>query len=120
MSELAFRTASELCELLRRGELKSRDLLELQLERVAKHDPRINAVVTLAAARARAQADAADRSFAQGRVLGPGDAFEYTSACPLSTPFGSMAGTYQMVTDKGERFDAQIAAFQLAEPYAIN
>ena len=53
-------------------------------------------------------------------VLGPGDAFEYTSACPLSTPFGSMAGTYQMVTDKGERFDAQIAAFQLAEPYAIN
>jgi ApaG protein len=53
-------------------------------------------------------------------VLGPGDAFEYTSACPLSTPFGSMAGTYQMVTDKGERFDAEVGAFQLSEPYAIN
>jgi len=53
-------------------------------------------------------------------VLGPGDAFEYTSACPLTTPFGSMRGTYQMVTDKGERFDAQVGAFELAEPYAIN
>ncbi|MEX2209041.1 MAG: amidase [Myxococcota bacterium] len=71
MSELAFRTASELCERLRRGELKSRELLELQLERVAKHDPRVNAVITLEAARARARADAADRTFAQGRVLGP-------------------------------------------------
>ena len=53
-------------------------------------------------------------------VLAPGEAFEYTSACPLGTPFGSMRGTYQMVTEGGERFDAEIAAFQLAEPYAIN
>jgi amidase len=71
MSDPAFRTASELCDRLRRGELKSRELLELQLERVAKHDPRINAVVTLAAARARAQADAADLALSRGRVLGP-------------------------------------------------
>ena len=53
-------------------------------------------------------------------VLAPGEAFEYTSACPLGTPFGSMRGTYQMVTEGGERFDAEIAPFQLAEPYAIN
>jgi ApaG protein len=53
-------------------------------------------------------------------VLAPGEAFEYTSACPLTTPFGSMRGTYQMVTESGERFDAQIARFQLAEPYSIH
>ncbi len=53
-------------------------------------------------------------------VLGPGDAFEYTSACPLVTPFGSMSGTYQMVTDSGESFDAVVGLFELAEPYAIN
>jgi ApaG protein len=53
-------------------------------------------------------------------VLAPGEAFEYTSACPLSTPFGSMRGTYQMVTEGGERFDAEIARFQLAEPYSIH
>ena len=31
-------------------------------------------------------------------VLEPGESFEYTSGCALTTPFGSMRGTYQMVT----------------------
>lgn len=53
-------------------------------------------------------------------VLEPGDSFEYTSGCPLSTPFGSMAGTYQMVTADGARFDAEIAEFMLREPGAIH
>lgn len=53
-------------------------------------------------------------------TLSPGEAFEYTSACPLRTPFGSMRGTYQMVTAGGETFDAEIAPFTLAEPYAVN
>jgi len=53
-------------------------------------------------------------------VLGPGEAFEYTSFCPLPTPFGTMHGTYQMVTGDGARFDAEIAPFSLAEPHAIN
>jgi len=52
-------------------------------------------------------------------LLGPGSAFEYTSGCPLPTPFGSMTGTYQMVTDAGRRFDARIARFELREPSAI-
>jgi ApaG protein len=53
-------------------------------------------------------------------VLGPGEAFEYTSACPLTTPFGSMRGTYQMVTANGERFEAEIARFRLAEPHSLH
>lgn len=71
MTDLAFRTASDLCARLRRAELKSRDLLELQLERIAKHDPNVHAVVTLDAARARTQADAADRALASGQPRGP-------------------------------------------------
>ena len=55
-------------------------------------------------------------------VLEPGDTFEYTSGCELTTPFGSMRGTYQMVTvsgkgDKEARFDIQIPPFTLTEPY---
>ena len=53
-------------------------------------------------------------------VLAPGESFEYTSACPLPTPFGTMHGTYQMVTSSGARFDAEIAPFTLSEPHAIN
>ena len=53
-------------------------------------------------------------------VLEPGEAFEYTSFCPLRTPLGSMQGTYQMVTAGGSAFEAEIAPFSLAVPTAIN
>jgi ApaG protein len=53
-------------------------------------------------------------------VLGPGESFEYTSFCPLKTPIGSMQGTYQMVSARGERFDAVISPFSLAVPTALN
>ncbi|QJE74673.1 Co2+/Mg2+ efflux protein ApaG [Aerophototrophica crusticola] len=49
--------------------------------------------------------------------LGPGDAFEYTSGTPLPTPSGIMVGSYQMVTDRGERFDVRIPAFSLDSPH---
>jgi ApaG protein len=52
--------------------------------------------------------------------LTPGESFDYTSACPLSITFGTMEGTYQMVTDGGERFDAVIPQFLLAMPQALN
>lgn len=53
-------------------------------------------------------------------LLAPGETFEYTSFCPLPTAFGTMHGTYQMVTNSGQTFDAEIAQFSLAEPHAIN
>jgi ApaG protein len=54
-------------------------------------------------------------------VLAPGESFEYTSGCPLTVPFGSMQGTYQMVNDREEQFDIEIAPFVLMEPQtAVN
>jgi ApaG protein len=53
-------------------------------------------------------------------ILAPGESFEYTSGCPLSTPFGVMEGTYQMTTAGGERFDAKVAPFTLSEPYTVH
>ncbi|MCB9548548.1 MAG: Co2+/Mg2+ efflux protein ApaG [Myxococcales bacterium] len=53
-------------------------------------------------------------------LLAPGQDFEYTSACPLPTPVGTMHGTYQMLTALGERFDAEIAPFLLAVPGAVH
>ena len=52
--------------------------------------------------------------------LEPGESFEYSSACPLKTPTGTMRGTYQMVTDKGEKFDAEVARFELAPGYTLH
>jgi ApaG protein len=53
-------------------------------------------------------------------LLEPGEAFEYTSFCPLPTPIGSMHGAYQMVAADGSAFDAVIAPFSLAVPTALN
>ncbi len=50
-------------------------------------------------------------------VLEPGQRFEYTSGCPLSTPSGLMVGTYQMVSETGELFSVQIPAFSLDSPH---
>ncbi len=50
-------------------------------------------------------------------VLDPGGSFEYTSGTPLSTPSGIMAGTYQMETTGGDRFDVIIPAFSLDSPH---
>jgi len=53
-------------------------------------------------------------------ILSPGRSFEYTSFCPLGTSFGTMHGTFQMVTSSKTEFDIVVAPFSLSEPYAIN
>jgi ApaG protein len=49
-------------------------------------------------------------------VLGPGESFSYTSGCPLTTPSGTMQGTYLMEIAGGETFDVEIPAFSLDIP----
>jgi ApaG protein len=53
-------------------------------------------------------------------VLEPSESFTYTSRCPLRTSFGTMQGTYQMVTGSGDAFDVKIATFTLSEPYTVH
>ena len=53
-------------------------------------------------------------------ILKSGESFEYTSGCPLGTAFGIMEGTYQMVTESGDKFDAKIAPFTLSAPYTVH
>ncbi len=50
-------------------------------------------------------------------VLNPGEAFRYTSGCPLDTPSGLMAGTYRMEDADGAAFDVQIPPFSLDCPH---
>ena len=56
----------------------------------------------------------------QQPVIRPGQTHEYESGCPLPTAMGTMHGSYQMVTQGGERFDAMISPFTLAEPFSLN
>lgn len=52
--------------------------------------------------------------------LAPGGHFEYTSACPLETPYGTMRGFYHFETDDGTPFTAKINTFELYVPAMAN
>ena len=56
----------------------------------------------------------------QQPVLGPGESFQYSSWCSLTTAKGVMKGTYAMISRSGEHFDVEIAPFALKEPYTIH
>jgi ApaG protein len=53
-------------------------------------------------------------------VLQPGESFEYTSGCPLGTPWGQMRGRYEMRTAGGARFHAEIPCFHLRHDSALH
>ncbi len=53
-------------------------------------------------------------------TLKPGEQFQYTSACPLTTAVGTMHGSFQMKSESGGQFDAAIEPFRLAVPRALN
>ena len=50
----------------------------------------------------------------------PGDEFQYTSGAVLKTPVGSMEGSYGMLMEDGEQFDAKVSAFSLAVPNLVH
>ena len=52
--------------------------------------------------------------------LNPGQSFEYTSGTVLSTPVGTMSGSYRMVAEDGTEFDAPIPQFVLSIPRVLH
>ncbi len=55
----------------------------------------------------------------QPRIL-PGQNYTYTSGVVLETQTGTMEGSYQMQTDEGEIFEAEIPTFALVPPHAVH
>jgi len=52
--------------------------------------------------------------------LRPGEGFQYTSGTFMNTPVGTMQGSYQMIADDGEKFDAEIPSFTLSVPNVLH
>lgn len=53
-------------------------------------------------------------------LLKPGEQFEYSSGTVLSTPVGTMRGSYHMTAEDGEQFDTEIAPFTLSMPRVLH
>lgn len=52
--------------------------------------------------------------------LQPGQSFQYTSGAVIETAVGTMQGNYQLITDDGDLFNADIPAFTLADPAILH
>lgn len=70
-ADICFRTARELAAALRRREVSAREVVNAHLERIEAVNPEVNAIVTLTAERALADAAAADERLAAGEPVGP-------------------------------------------------
>ena len=54
-------------------------------------------------------------------LINPGDSYEYSSGCLITSPVGAMRGFYNMIdVSNGKKFTAYIPTFKLTAPQALN
>src|SRR5215211_4708431 len=105
-----FASATALVVALARRDISSRELLELYLRRVERHNPALNAVVTLDTERALAAADAADHAIARGESTGPLHGLPVTVKDSLETAgLRTTAGAVELAGHRPAR-DAEAVA----------
>ena len=56
----------------------------------------------------------------QQPLLAPGEHFDYSSGTLLTTAVGIMQGSYQMVAEDGNKFEAEIPSFMLSMPRVLH
>lgn len=71
MTDLVYLPAHRLAQAIREREVTAVEVLEAHLCQIARHNPRLNAIITLDEASARQRAREADRALARGELWGP-------------------------------------------------
>src|SRR4051794_9570520 len=71
MTELHYKSASELGRMIRRKKIGCLELLDHFLARVEKYNPQLNAIIWMDTDRARKRAKAADAALKKGKRFGP-------------------------------------------------
>ena len=71
MPDLIFRSACEMAALVREKKVSPTELVEAHLDRVARVNPVLNAIVDLSSERARKEASALETKLASGEEVGP-------------------------------------------------
>lgn len=85
MDEMVFASATTLARAIRQHELSSEEVVEAHLARIEAVNPKLNAVVQIAAEQARAEARTADQALAAGESVGPLHGIPFTAKDWLET-----------------------------------
>ena len=110
MDELIYSSAKSIAQAIRDKKVSASEALEAHLKRIAEVNPALNAVVQLAADRARAEAKQADDALARGDDLGALHGVPFTLKDSIDTEgiitTGGTMGRKNFVPDE----DATVAA----------
>jgi amidase len=110
MDDLAFESATTLARLLRARQISAVELLELYLARIERHNPALNAVVTLDQERALTRARAADAALAHGQDWGPLHGVPITIKDAIATAELRTTGAYTPLAEHVPTTDATAVA----------
>src|SRR5919199_3146886 len=110
MDELIFASATLLARRIHDRELSSEEIIEAHLRRIETINPRLNAVVQLAADEALAAARAADAALGQGRPLGPLHGLPFTVKDWIDTAGLPCTGGDPQFRDRRPAVDAPVVA----------
>src|SRR5579884_4004248 len=71
MNEVIFATVHEMATAIRLRHVSVHDVLEAHLQHIARHNPQLEAIVTLDEGGARRRAEVADEALSRGELWGP-------------------------------------------------
>lgn len=71
MKDIVFSSTTQLAAAIRTGEVSATEVLEAHLAQIARHNPALNAIVTMDVEQARKRTREADAALARGEIRGP-------------------------------------------------
>jgi amidase len=110
MSDLIFRTASELAAIIREKGASAVEVLEAHLDRIARHNRALNAIVTPNEDAARQRAREADAALARGEVWGPLHGVPVTVKDVFETAGLRTTSSFKPLADYVPQQDATVVA----------
>ena len=108
--QIVFSSTTELAAAIRRKQVSAVEALDAHLRQIDRHNPALNAVVTLDVERARKRAREADRALAQKKLWGPLHGVPYTLKDAFATAGVRTTVGFQPLADHVPREDSTVAA----------
>ena len=110
LDKLTFLTASELARLIRQHKVSSQEVLEAHLRQIARHNPALNAIITLDEEGARQRSQEADEALARAEIWGPLHGVPVTIKDVFETAGMRTTSSFKPLADYVPQQDATVVA----------
>ncbi len=110
MNNLIFLPANQIAKLIHDRLVSSVEVIEAHLAHIARHNPKLNAIVTLDPENAYKQAQAADEALGKGEIWGPLHGVPITIKDSIETKGLRTTSSYEPLADYIPKQDATVVA----------